>query len=608
MQAKLLDITNTIADNYVHRLSYEIDEITNNVKFLSTNKIITDATFTAHDKLDLLKNFVKSNTKKYYSMAIYDIQGNNLIDTDLQGKHKNVFDKLFFKNSLNGKSYFDKKPELINNNHLFHYSVPLFDLQKHVLGVLDTRIPVSLLDDIINKNNFYFGQNRNISIFNFLIHVITNDGVEVYSNEVNYLKNDLDYGLNNGDVINKTLLENNKPLFFKNHVFISVSEPNVNPLYFSNGKWKFIFQGDLSFLTNEYGRIVYEFIILSVIILLLSIFIIYLFVKKIISPISKLKDIALNIGHGKFNNKITIDGSDEIKDLSISLESMRRNILKFNNNLKDLVSERTRELEYTNSKLKIKEMQLRTINDELNNSNKTKEEFLSMMSHELKTPITPMKLYIEMMLNKNQKNNLNDFQKKALDILYKNIVKLELIINDMFSVYKLELGNFKINKEVIHIGKLIENNVTELKPIMKDKNIYFNYMVTRDKCVLCDPVRISQVLHNLVSNAVDHVPEQGGRILIKVEEMINSVDVHSNNKTRKLIVSIEDNGIGIPADKIKDLFKKFYQIDTGVKRKHGGTGLGLAICKGIMEAHGEKIWLDEKYFNGTCFKFSLSEP
>ncbi len=114
---------------------------------------------------------------------------------------------------------------------------------------------------------------------------------------------------------------------------------------------------------------------------------------------------------------------------------------------------------------------------------------------------------------------------------------------------------------------------------------------------LCYPRRIEQVLSNLIKNSVDFVPDKGGRIIIRVEK--------GRNANSEFIFTVEDNGIGITAEERHKLFDKFYQIDTSVTRKHGGTGLGLAICRGIVEAHGGKIWIDDKYTNGAAFKFTI---
>jgi signal transduction histidine kinase len=102
----------------------------------------------------------------------------------------------------------------------------------------------------------------------------------------------------------------------------------------------------------------------------------------------------------------------------------------------------------------------------------------------------------------------------------------------------------------------------------------------------------------LVKNSLDFVPKETGRISIQVSE-------GSNDDLGKIIFTVEDNGSGIPDNKIDNLFKKFYQVDTTATRKHGGTGLGLAISKGIIEAHGGTMWIDKNYNNGACFRFTL---
>ena len=98
----------------------------------------------------------------------------------------------------------------------------------------------------------------------------------------------------------------------------------------------------------------------------------------------------------------------------------------------------------------------------------------------------------------------------------------------------------------------------------------------------------------MIKNAIDFVPADTGKIMLRVSKTENHI-----------IFSVEDNGIGIPPNKIDSLFKKFYQIDTSMTRKHGGTGLGLAISKGIVEAHGGEMWVDKDYVGGAKFIFTL---
>ena len=102
---------------------------------------------------------------------------------------------------------------------------------------------------------------------------------------------------------------------------------------------------------------------------------------------------------------------------------------------------------------------------------------------------------------------------------------------------------------------------------------------------------------NLIENSLDFVPAKNGKITIRVEK----------GEDYNMLFTVEDNGIGIPVDKMDKLFQKFYQVDTSPSSQHGGSGLGLAICKGIIEQHGGEIWLDKTYSNGTAIKFTLPQ-
>ena len=103
-------------------------------------------------------------------------------------------------------------------------------------------------------------------------------------------------------------------------------------------------------------------------------------------------------------------------------------------------------------------------------------------------------------------------------------------------------------------------------------------------------------MSNLVKNSVDFVPEKGGKITLRAE---------TDESTQMVTFTVEDNGIGIPPEKMNNLFKTFYHVDTTLARKHGGTGLGLVICKGIIENHAGKLWIDRNFIGGTSIKFTL---
>jgi signal transduction histidine kinase len=241
-----------------------------------------------------------------------------------------------------------------------------------------------------------------------------------------------------------------------------------------------------------------------------------------------------------------------------------------------------------------KDKDLHKYNEELLAVERAKEEFMSMINHELKTPLVPIKGYADMLLKPNIMGSLNEKQKKAVSSISYNVGKLELLVSDILDVYKLDMGKLSISKKVVDVGQMITTNLLEFKPLADQKNVEIESDIQYDGPVYCDKRRIDQVITNLIKNAIDFVPANTGKIILRVSK-----------KENKIIFSIEDNGSGIPSDKVDNLFKKFYQIDTTMTRKHGGTGLGLAISKGIVDAHGGTMWVDKEYLGGARFIFTL---
>jgi signal transduction histidine kinase len=248
---------------------------------------------------------------------------------------------------------------------------------------------------------------------------------------------------------------------------------------------------------------------------------------------------------------------------------------------------------------------IRDVNEQLLATEKAKEEFISMVSHELKTPLVPLKGYAQMLLRPKFMGGavLNERQKNAINAMTRNIEKLEALVDDVMDVYKLDMGKIRFSMTNTGITKLINETFSELRPLALNKKIDLVANIQLNGTVFCDPNRIGQVLSNLIKNSIDFVPDNGsGKIIVKVqEEEYNSRD----NDFKMALFTVEDNGIGINPEKADKLFQKFYQIDTGPTRKHAGTGLGLVICKGIIEAHSGKIWVDKAPRTGATIKFTL---
>ena len=268
-------------------------------------------------------------------------------------------------------------------------------------------------------------------------------------------------------------------------------------------------------------------------------------------------------------------------------------------------------IEEKSEQILLKDKELETLILKLLEQDRSKEEFMSMVSHELKTPISVIRIYSDMLLKAKIMGDVNEKQEKALHTIHRNIEKLELLVNDILDVYKLDIGKLNMSKSPINIAEMVNQTVSDLKSISDDKEVRIITEFGHTQNAYCDPRRIGQVISNLIKNSLDFVPRHSGRIIVKTENFDNVENKYDINESPgfstqdRILFSVEDNGTGIPSDMIDNVFKKFYQIDTSYSRKHGGTGLGLAICRGIVEAHGGLIWIDKSSSQGTLVKFTV---
>jgi PAS domain S-box-containing protein len=216
--------------------------------------------------------------------------------------------------------------------------------------------------------------------------------------------------------------------------------------------------------------------------------------------------------------------------------------------------------------------------EELKKTEQAKDEFMTMISHELKTPLVPIRGYVDLLISQKM-GSLNDKQKEKLNIVKTSSQKLQKLISDLLDAQKIELGKLGINLQQTDLQDVILESVEQMKAVANNKGITMTLQIEDKPSALCDKGRLVQVLTNLISNSIDFVPRNTGRIAV--------ILCTENNHAR---IIVKDNGVGILKEKVSKLFAKFYQADTTLMREHGGTGLGLAICKGIIESHNGKIW------------------
>lgn len=219
---------------------------------------------------------------------------------------------------------------------------------------------------------------------------------------------------------------------------------------------------------------------------------------------------------------------------------------------------------------------------------------VSIINHDLKSAISPIKICVEM-LESHIPGPLTEKQERMISSIHRCTDKLEELVKDIACVHKLELKSLEFSKTRVNVQNLMDSCMTLLKPIITDKQIELKIVVDTCGQIYADEDMIKRVIVNLVKNSVDFVPKTGGKITIKIEK----------NGTSNLLFIVEDNGEGVKSEDLDKIFDKFYKGDSRQFRKYGGSGLGLTICKGVIEEHGGKIWVDTDHKNGAFFKFTI---
>jgi len=231
--------------------------------------------------------------------------------------------------------------------------------------------------------------------------------------------------------------------------------------------------------------------------------------------------------------------------------------------------------------------------NQLNKLEEKKEETLAIVTHELKTPLSAMAGYAQVLQKPKIIGELNSEQVKAIKIINKNVANLKKMIVDILDSQKLDLEKMRFEKTFVDITKLLEKLESNNQKLMQEKQIQFVNSTHEKMYTVTDRERIDQVFNHLILNAVDFVPKGG------------QIEIGAQTKDDEILFYVKDNGLGIPLDKQKDLFKKFSRLDPFITRRHGGTGLGLSICEGIIKGLGGKIWLESELGKGSEFYFTL---
>ncbi|HMA62474.1 MAG TPA: ATP-binding protein [bacterium] len=220
-----------------------------------------------------------------------------------------------------------------------------------------------------------------------------------------------------------------------------------------------------------------------------------------------------------------------------------------------------------------------------------KSEFVSMVSHEFRTPLTSMSMGINMLL-KEKAGSINDDQKELLEVAEEDCQHLSNLVDDLLDLSKMESGEIDLEFENVKVGKIFDASIKPFEQQADEKGIELARDEEIDLEVHADVNKITWVITNLIGNALRYT-EEGDRI-----------ELHADKKGHKVHIAVSDNGAGIPKEYQHKIFEKF--VRAGQDRDSStGTGLGLAISKEIVEAHGGRIWVDSEEGKGSTFTFTV---
>lgn len=223
-----------------------------------------------------------------------------------------------------------------------------------------------------------------------------------------------------------------------------------------------------------------------------------------------------------------------------------------------------------------------------------KANFVSNISHELRTPLTHIKGYVELLVTESL-GSITDEQRHALQVSQQSTNRLEALINDLILFSLASRGELSMVQENVDLHRLVNLAIKSCTPRAEARGVSLNVIVDEDvPHVQADAQKIAWVLNQLLDNGIKFTPSDG-RVVVNVKREGENL----------VLVSVTDTGIGIPSNRINDIFEPFHQLDGSSTRRFGGTGLGLSLVRQIIEAHGSMIEVQSIEGRGSTFKFPL---
>ncbi len=317
----------------------------------------------------------------------------------------------------------------------------------------------------------------------------------------------------------------------------------------------------LTYLNINY-RMVYIIVLTALIMIITTFLFIRNFTKLFLNPLDKLNDAMNKVAEGNLDFSIRTDDNDELSQLCNNFDDMRAR-------LKASSEEKVR----------------------YDNENR---ELISNISHDLKTPITSIKGYVEGIMD--GVADTPDKMDRYIKTIYNKTNEMDSLINELTLYSRIDTNRIPYNFHRINVNDFFSDCVEEIGLDLESKNIslYYNNNVTEDTRIIADPEQLRRVISNIISNSVKYMGKPTGNISITITDQSDAVQV-----------DIEDDGKGIAAKDLPYIFDRFYRTDTSRNSAQGGSGIGLSVVKKIIEDHGGYIWASGKEGVGTVIHFVL---
>ena len=284
--------------------------------------------------------------------------------------------------------------------------------------------------------------------------------------------------------------------------------------------------------------------------------------KDVYRPLKELSVAMQHISVGDFDYHMNGGREDEIGLLFVNYEQMR--------------------------------LQLKESEEEKAQNEKKSKELVSNISHDLKTPITSIKGYVEGIMD--GVADTPEKMDKYIKTIYNKANDMDVLINELTTYSGIDSNKIPYHFHILNISDYFSDCIEEVGLDLEQKNIHLNYtnLVSADTCIVADPEQLKKVINNIISNSVKYMGHDNGEI-----------DIRILDETESVKIEIEDNGKGIAAKDIGNIFERFYRTDSSRNSLQGGSGIGLSIVKKIIEDHGGYVWATSREGEGTCMHFVI---